>query len=88
MYGKSNRSDTFGKFLDYMDDHPIYRKTTWEEAVRYDGNVVEVNGDAYIDAYTGSQIENNKMVLGVVRYVTKDEEVVAHVNEFIKKKVE
>ncbi|KDQ22539.1 hypothetical protein PLEOSDRAFT_171892 [Pleurotus ostreatus PC15] len=88
LYGKSNRSDTFGKFLDYMDDHPIYRKTTWEEAVRYDGNVVEVNGDAYIDAYAGNQFENNKMVLGVVRYVTKDEEVVAHVNEFIKKKVE
>ncbi|KAG5219853.1 hypothetical protein IMY05_C4748000100 [Salix suchowensis] len=31
VYGKSNRSDTFAKFLNYMDDHPIMREAIGNE---------------------------------------------------------
>ncbi|KAF9494582.1 hypothetical protein BDN71DRAFT_1431661 [Pleurotus eryngii] len=87
VYSKSNRSDTFAKFLNYMDDHPIMREAIGNEAAKYDGNIEEIDGKTFIDHHAGNERENNRMVLGIVRFITKDEDIVGHVKEFIKKKV-
>ncbi|KAF9490723.1 hypothetical protein BDN71DRAFT_1511050 [Pleurotus eryngii] len=88
VYGKSNHSDTFAKFLNYMDDHPIMREVIGNEVAEYDGNIEEIDGKTFVDHHAGNERENNKMVLGIVRFITKDEDVVGHIKEFIKKKVE
>ncbi|KAF9489143.1 hypothetical protein BDN71DRAFT_1435595 [Pleurotus eryngii] len=88
VYGKSNHSDTFAKFLNYMDDHPIMREAIGNEVAKYDGNIEEIDGKTFIDHHAGNEGENNRMVLRIVRFITKDEDVVGHIKEFIKKKVE
>ncbi len=86
IYGKSNRSEAFPKFLDYMDEHPILKKIDPTLVAKYKGEVWEIDNETWGEAHIGHRKGNRKMVLALIRLITGDERVVEHVNEFISKK--
>ncbi|KAF4565282.1 hypothetical protein EYR40_008294 [Pleurotus pulmonarius] len=86
VYGKSNRSETFPKFLDYMDKYPVLKKIDPKLLPTYKGEIWEIDNESWGESHVGNRKGNRKMVLAVIRVITGDERVVEHVNEFISKK--
>lgn len=80
-----SRSDSFVSFLVFLLGNVPRRRATSDELFGHGGHVKYVNGRGTVKYNTGTHKDNDALVLTIVKYITRKNDVVAYVEDFIKR---
>ncbi|KAF7437607.1 hypothetical protein PC9H_004449 [Pleurotus ostreatus] len=87
-FGKSSRSQSFATFLPYLMANLPMRRAMSDELISGGGgkyNVRFISGRGMVKYNAGTQSDNDVLVLTLLKYISKRNEIVAYVEAFIAK---
>lgn len=84
-YGTESRSKSFASFLVFLLANIPMRRATSDELVGLGGQIKYVDGRGMVKYNAGTRTDNDNLVLSLVKYITRRNDIVTYVEDFIKK---
>ncbi len=83
-FGMASRSESFVSFLKFLLGNLPMRRATPDELFGHGCQVKYVNGQGTVKYNTGTRKDNDTLVLAIVKYITRRNDVMAYVEDFLK----